>query len=81
MGTVRCLRSKRLRAALWRAAGGRCALCGCALPSDWHADHVEPFCHTRRTNVHEMQPLCPQCNLKKGAGHAAPTPGRIAGPV
>lgn len=63
----RFLRSKHLRNALWLAAGGRCQICGCELPNDWHADHIEPWHISGRTNIHEMQALCPACNLKKGA--------------
>jgi hypothetical protein len=48
-------------------AEGRCKLCGVALPESWHADHAEkPFVISQRTNVFEMQALCPTCNLKKG---------------
>ena len=65
--TKRTLRSKKLRWILWRAANGKCQLCGCDLePDNWHADHVVPYCDSHRTNVHEMQALCQQCNLKKG---------------
>jgi 5-methylcytosine-specific restriction endonuclease McrA len=63
---TRTLRSKRLRAVLWYAADGKCKDCGMPLPADWHADHIVPFVRSRRTNVHEMQPLCPACNLRKG---------------
>jgi len=63
---MRFLRSKKLRGILYRAADGKCQVCGCSLPEDWHADHIVPWCHTGETNVHEMQALCPQCNLKKG---------------
>jgi hypothetical protein len=63
----RKLRSKRLRALLWYAADGRCAKCGRELPEHWHADHVIPFVRSGRTNVHEMQALCPECNLRKGS--------------
>lgn len=62
----RTLRSKRLRGLLYDAFGGRCAICGCELPDDWHADHVVPWSVTGRTNIFEMQALCPQCNLRKG---------------
>lgn len=61
----RFLRSKRLRAALWYAADGKCQICGCDLPDGWHADHIERWAETQRTNVHEMQALCPQCHIKK----------------
>jgi len=62
----RCLTSKKLRAALWIAADGKCQMCGIDLPDDWHADHIIPFAITRKTNVHEMQALCPECNIRKG---------------
>jgi 5-methylcytosine-specific restriction endonuclease McrA len=77
----RFLRSKRLRAALWRHAEGLCQQCGNPLPPIWHADHTQPFCDTGRTNVHEMQALCPSCNTRKGARHAAPPSGRTQFPV
>lgn len=41
-------------------------MCGEALPDNWHADHVVPWSKTKTTNVHEMQALCPLCNIKKG---------------
>jgi superfamily II DNA or RNA helicase len=63
----RRLRSKRLRAALYAAAGGRCTRCGAELTAGWHADHVVPWSVRQRTNVHEMAALCGPCNLKKGA--------------
>lgn len=63
----RFLRSKRLRASLWYAADGKCQMCGCNLPSDWHADHIDRWAETHRTNVHEMQALCPKCHYKKTA--------------
>lgn len=61
----RSLRSKRLRSVLYRAANGKCLICGCELPHNWHADHIVPWSVSKRTNVHEMQALCPKCNLKK----------------
>lgn len=64
---ARFLRSKRLRAALWAAADGKCQGCGCDLPDGWHADHTVPYSVSGRTNVHEMQALCPKCNLLKGS--------------
>lgn len=63
----RVLRSKKLRSILYYEQQGKCAGCGCDLPDDWHADHIEPWIKTHRTNVHEMQALCPACNLKKGS--------------
>ena len=64
---MRTLRKKKLRWLLWREQNGLCAICKCELPDDWHADHIVPFKKTGRTNVHEMQALCPACNLKKGS--------------
>lgn len=65
-GEQRVLRSKKLRAALYAAQDGKCAICGAPLPDDWHADHIVPWSITKRTNVHGMQALCPKCNLEKG---------------
>jgi 5-methylcytosine-specific restriction endonuclease McrA len=62
----RTLRSKKARALLWYHADGKCPACGSDLPEQWHADHIDPFVRTQRTNVHEMQAMCPRCNLKKG---------------
>ena len=67
MTTQRTLRSKKLRSLLYYAAEGKCQMCGCDLPDDWHADHIEAWVKTKRTNVFEMQALCPACNEKKGA--------------
>ncbi len=63
----RTLRSKSDRALLWYAASGMCQLCGHPLGDDWQADHILPWTATHRTNVHEMQALCANCNRKKGA--------------
>ena len=67
MGSQRFLRSPGLRAALYYGAGGRCQKCGKDLESGWHADHIVPWSLSQRTNIYEMQPLCPACNAKKGA--------------
>jgi superfamily II DNA or RNA helicase len=64
---MRRLRGKHLRHLLWVAAGGRCQLCDVPLLESWHADHVTPYSVSGRTNVNEMQALCPKCNLRKGA--------------
>ena len=63
----RFLRDPSLRAALYYDADGLCQQCGSPLPEGWHADHVIPWSATHRTNVFEMQALCPKCNLHKGA--------------
>lgn len=61
----RFLTSRKKRLLLYRKYDGKCAKCGTGLPQGWHADHVVPYTETRRTNVHGMQPLCPECNLEK----------------
>jgi len=66
MKEQRTLRSKKLRAVLWNSTDGKCAICGDDLGDDWHADHIICWKTTKVTNVHEMQPLCKSCNLKKG---------------
>jgi hypothetical protein len=64
---ARTLRSKRLRALLWHATGGKCAICGSDLDErTFQADHIIPWKTSRRTNVHEMQAVCPKCNQQKG---------------
>lgn len=63
----RRLRSRKLRRWLLDQFDGKCAICGVPLDNDWHADHIIPWSVSARTNVYEMQPLCPKCNLKKGA--------------
>jgi 5-methylcytosine-specific restriction endonuclease McrA len=64
----RFLRSKRDRALLWYAAEGLCLECREPLTESWEADHRVAWRLTFRTNVHEMQALCRQCNRKKGGG-------------
>jgi superfamily II DNA or RNA helicase len=59
--------SSRQRIALYLAQDGRCALCGVALMSGWHADHVNPWSNQGLTDVVNGQALCPTCNLKKGS--------------
>lgn len=67
MTEARTLRSKKLRTLLYYSQNGKCAMCGRDLPENWHADHITPWSKSHRTNVHEMQALCPECNEKKGA--------------
>ena len=65
---TRTLRSKEHRWMLWNWANGKCAICGEPISLDgFHADHVQPYSATGRTNVYEMQALCASCNLQKGA--------------
>lgn len=66
MTEKRNLTGRKLRAALWMHADGKCQICAKELEPGWHADHIVPWRITKQTNVHEMQALCPECNLKKG---------------
>jgi len=63
----RTVRSPRRRALLWDGAEGRCPQCGEPLEEKWEGDHVIPWSVIQRSNVHEMQALCPPCNRAKGA--------------
>ena len=58
--------NRKQRDALWLAADGRCELCGCELPDDFHADHIHPYSRGGDTDVMNGQALCPKCNLAKG---------------
>jgi 5-methylcytosine-specific restriction endonuclease McrA len=62
----RCLRSKRHRRLLWKSSGGKCVRCGAVLDASFHADHKISWKTKPETNIHKMQPLCRDCNLKKG---------------
>ena len=73
---MRSLRSRKLRAVLFYSTGGKCAICGCDL-TNWHADHKIPWKLRPVTNVHEMQPLCPACNLTKGAKMDMPVSNQV----
>ena len=57
--------SKKQRTELWLATDGHCAICGVSL-LEFHADHITPWSHDGPTTNENGQPLCPQCNLKKG---------------
>jgi hypothetical protein len=64
---------------LFRLSGGRCGICGTAITrlGGWHADHIEAFARTGRTNVYEMQALCAVCNLKKGTNSMSEAAKRL----
>ena len=63
----RFLRDADLRAALYKSTDGKCASCGTPLETGWHADHIVPWVVSQDTNLFDMQPLCPRCNMRKGA--------------
>lgn len=58
--------SPQERVALYLAADGHCAGCGCVLEPGWHADHMNPYVAGGPTDVTNGQALCPTCNIKKG---------------
>ena len=62
----RTLRSRWMRWSLRKRAGFVCPKCGAALTREFHADHVKAHAKGGKTNLYEMQALCPACNLKKG---------------
>jgi len=57
--------------------GGKCAYCGCDLPTKWHADHLEPVIRMnwagkdaerpQNHNIGNMMPACAQCNISKAS--------------
>lgn len=47
--------------------GGKCSRCNEPLSPDWHADHIIPWSRGGETDISNMQPMCPTCNLKKGS--------------
>lgn len=47
--------------------GHKCVHCGCSLKeSKHHLDHIRPFSRGGTTEKSNLQPLCPDCNLRKG---------------
>jgi superfamily II DNA or RNA helicase len=50
-----------------REQNGRCAACGISLLKGFHADHIVPFSKGGETASYNLQLLCAQCNLMKGA--------------
>ena len=47
---------------------GRCAICGKEFPLDkMHADHIVPWSRGGHTTPENLQMLCVECNLRKGA--------------
>lgn len=67
---------KHHRQSIYSKFGGRCAYCGCELPKNWHADHVEPIVRNKDTNdcqrpenenIDNYYPACPSCNIQKNS--------------
>ncbi|UZK67847.1 DEAD/DEAH box helicase family protein [Sphingomonas sp. M1-B02] len=59
--------SRRQRFALALASGGHCAGCGGPIGPAFHADHRRPHARGGQTVLLNAQPLCADCNLKKGS--------------
>ena len=59
---------KGLRPELRRRQSGRCVYCGRSLkPGMSHIDHITPVAQGGTNDPHNLQLLCPGCNLRKGA--------------
>lgn len=66
---ARRLFNSRERTALFLAADGRSEMSGEPLGSDFHADHIYPFCAGGETDVINGQVLTPKENLAKSSGN------------
>ena len=53
------------RMSVWQRDGGKCRNCGST--KDLHFDHVIPRSWGGASTVENVQVLCRDCNLKKGA--------------
>jgi hypothetical protein len=54
----------------WYESGGKCQTPGCMNKinfQDFHADHISPWAKGGQTTLDNLQVLCPQHNLSKGA--------------
>ena len=47
----------------------RCAICRCSIKSLHHVDHIMPLALGGEHEPHNIQLLCPICNLRKGKAH------------
>jgi len=65
----RSLMSNRLRTDILRRDRGRCRMCGASAAEGvtLHIDHIVPVSHGGRTLSSNLQVLCQECNLGKGA--------------
>lgn len=54
-------------ARLYQLQGGRCAACKNLLHGKYHVDHVLAFARGGKHEPHNIQLLCPRCNVRKSA--------------
>ena len=47
------------------SSGASCPYCGCALGSEWHADHIYPVKLGGLSHIQNMVAVCVQCNSRK----------------
>jgi len=66
---MRRLFSKRQKRTMQLIHGNLCAACGKPLDHNFHGDHVKPLSKGGKTILKNAQPLCPKCNLEKGASY------------
>lgn len=47
----------------------KCAICSCGIASAFHVDHIMPLAKGGKHEPHNIQLLCPTCNVRKSAKH------------
>lgn len=52
---------------LYARSGGCCTDCGTELGADWHGAHMAAYVAGGATQLDQMRPQCPKCNLSFGA--------------
>lgn len=55
--------------AMLKSQKGKCVTCGANIKKDYHIDHIMPLVLGGNNNIHNIQLLCPHCNLSKSAKH------------
>ena len=53
--------------AMYDSQSGKCTNCKCDLLNGYHVDHMVPLSRGGSNWPHNLQLLCPPCNLSKGA--------------
>ena len=46
---------------------GRCGICAVDVTEKHHVDHIVPLANGGKTELTNLQLLCPKCNLQKSA--------------